>query len=583
MNNIFIKNKPLKTLVNLYRGNYIKLFISFIFFVIKSSPVWVMPIVVANLINLISSSGDNNKDGFILNISIMLILIITNIPANLICARYRSLAIRYVESNIRSGLIKKLQVLSIPYHKHLQSGKLQSKVLRDVESITNLSRQIGITVLPIIISIVVTFSITATKNKYVALFFLAAIPVAFFIIVIFGEKIINKNIQFRKNIEEMSSSVAQMVEMVPITRAHALENLEIERVNNKIHKVKKSGYLVDILNEFFGSCGWASFQIMQLGCLIFTGYLAMTKRIEVGDIVLYQSYFMSLLGEVNALINVYPDLVRGFDAINSVGEIFFADDIEDSKDKKEIKNVEGNYKFNNVYFKYEDGQDFIIDDFNMEIDKGETIAFVGESGGGKTTLLDLIVGFLNPTKGQILLDGQDMQILNLKTYRKHIAVVPQNTILFSGSIRENITYGVDVSEEKLTDIIEAACLTEVIEKLPDGLETSVGEHGGMLSGGQKQRIAIARALIRDPKVIILDEATSALDNKAEVHVQKAMENLIKGRTTFIVAHRLSTIKDADRIVVIEGGKIIEEGPYEKLMEERRVFYKLINGLLEEKQ
>lgn len=575
MSNVFIKNKPFITLANLYKGSYLQLFIALIFFIIKSSPVWIMPIVLSNIINIISKSVQDSNNNLMWNIVVMFILIITNIPANLICAHYRSFAIRNVESDIRCDLVSKLQILSIPYHKNLQVGKIQSKILRDVEAITNLSRQLGITVLPIIISIIVTFSITISKNKYVALFFLASIPVAFFIIMIFGKKIINKNMQLRINMEDMSSAVSQMVEMIPLTRAHALEKLEIKRVDNKINNVKKVGYNVDILNEFFGSCGWASFQTMQLACLMFTSYLAIKNKIQVGDIVLYQSYFTSLLGEVNALINVYPDLAKGFDSINSVSEILLADDVEDNKGKKKIKNIKGKYNFNNVHFKYGHGEKLVLNDFNLEITEGECIAFVGESGGGKTTLLDLIIGFIKPTKGEILLDGQDMQSINLHEYRKHIAVVPQNTVLFSGSIRENITYGVDVSEEKLNEIIDVACLSDVISKLSDGLETNVGEHGGMLSGGQKQRIAIARALIRDPKIIILDEATSALDIQSEVHVQKALENLTDGRTTFIVAHRISTIKDADRIIVVDNGTIAEEGKYEELLAKNGIFYNLV--------
>ena len=184
------------------------------------------------------------------------------------------------------------------------------------------------------------------------------------------------------------------------------------------------------------------------------------------------------------------------------------------------------------------------------------------------------MGFLKPTSGHLLVDGHDIDEINLRSYRKYIAMVPQNTVLFSGSIRENITYGMEVSDEKLEEIIEAACLKEVIEKLPDGINTNVGEHGDMLSGGQKQRISIARALIRNPKVIILDEATSALDNRSEIHVQKAMKNLMKDRTTFMVAHRLSTIRDAQNIVLIEGGHIIEQGTYGELILKRGEFYKL---------
>ena len=192
-------------------------------------------------------------------------------------------------------------------------------------------------------------------------------------------------------------------------------------------------------------------------------------------------------------------------------------------------------------------------------------------------MLQLVVGFLKATDGQIFVDGHDINDINLRSYRTHIAMVPQNTVLFSGSIKDNITYGMDVSNEKLDEIIDAACLKEVIERLPDGINTNVGEHGDMLSGGQKQRISIARALIRNPKVIILDEATSALDNKSEIHVQKAMKNLMKNRTTFMVAHRLSTIKDAQKIVLINGGNIREQGTYEELISKKGEFYNLASN------
>lgn len=570
-------DKPFNTFIRLYEGNYKKLLLSFIFFVIKHSPVWIMPIVLSNLINIISNTQDLKVNELIINLGLMAILVITNVPATLIHTRFMSLAIRDVESSVRIKLVKKLQVLSIPYHKHLSGGKLQSKVLRDVELITNLSNVICITVVPIILNVIVAFSVTTTRNVYVSLFFLATIPIAGFFIGKFNGSIQSSNKILRKNIEDMSTAVSQMVEMVPITRAHALENLEIDKVDNEVSKVKSSGYKVDMLNALFGAGGWATFQLMQIICLVFTSFLAVKGYIKVGDIVLYQTYFSSIMGDLTNAINVYPQIVKGFDSINSVSEILAAEDIEENCGKFVMKEVEGDFQFNNVTFRYEDGKEDVLKDFNLHVKKGESIAFVGESGGGKSTLLQLVVGFLKATDGQILVDGHDINDINLRSYRTHIAMVPQNTVLFSGSIKDNITYGMDVSNEKLDEIIDAACLKEVIERLPDGINTNVGEHGDMLSGGQKQRISIARALIRNPKVIILDEATSALDNKSEIHVQKAMKNLMKNRTTFMVAHRLSTIKDAQKIVLINGGNIREQGTYEELISKKGEFYNLASN------
>ena len=219
----------------------------------------------------------------------------------------------------------------------------------------------------------------------------------------------------------------------------------------------------------------------------------------------------------------------------------------------------------------------MVEDFNLDVKKGECIAVVGASGSGKSTIMNMIIGFLQPTEGHLYIDDNDITEISLPEYRHFISVVPQNSILFSGTIRENILYGMDkIDDKRLEEVAEMANLNEFVKDLPNGLDTFIGEHGGKLSGGQKQRITIARALIRDPKILILDEATSALDNISEYHVQKAISGLIKGRTTFIVAHRLSTIRDAVRIVVMDAGRCVETGTYEELMEKKGKFYELKN-------
>ena len=215
--------------------------------------------------------------------------------------------------------------------------------------------------------------------------------------------------------------------------------------------------------------------------------------------------------------------------------------------------------------------------FSLNVRAGECIAIVGASGSGKSTIMNLIIGFMKPTGGELKIDGKNIDEYNLSEYRHRISVVSQSSILFSGSIRDNITYGMSrYTEEELSRVAEEANVTEFIKDLPDGLNSDVGEHGGKLSGGQRQRITIARALIRNPRILILDEATSALDNISELHVQRAIAAAAKGRTTFIVAHRLSTIRDADRIVVMKNGEAVECGTYEELMAKKGAFYELKN-------
>jgi ATP-binding cassette, subfamily B, bacterial len=569
------KNKPLKTLMYLYKGNLGRLFLSTFFFIIKSSPVFIIPILSKNIIDIATNPTKHSLNELWINLIIAVVIIVQNIPTHIWHVQFLSKAIRYVEAGLRGTLVRKLQQLSITFHKDLQSGKLQSKILRDVEAIEFLSRQFSQTLLPLVFNVIVALLLTAGKSLVVTLFFVLTIPTALTLVRLFRKNMQKTNSEFRKEIEDMSAKVAEMVEMIPVTRAHGLEEVEIERIDNQLRRVKDRGYHLDIINAFFGSAGWVTFQLFQVFCLAFTGYLAYKGSITIGDVVMYQGYFSLILNQVSGIINVYPNITKGFESVSSIGEILLAHDIEDNKGKKKIKKVTGEFSFRNIEFRYQPLEEPVLDNFNLEVKAGECIAFVGESGAGKSTILNLIIGFCKPVKGEILMDGLNMSNLDLQSYRQHISVVPQNTILFSGSIRDNITYGLpSVSDKKLKQIIEYANLNEFIDKQPDGINTLIGEHGGKLSGGQRQRIAIARALIRDPRIIIFDEATSALDSISELQVQLAMRQLVKGRTTFIVAHRLSTIRDADRIAVIKNRACVEIGTYEELMNKQSEFYNL---------
>ena len=285
--------------------------------------------------------------------------------------------------------------------------------------------------------------------------------------------------------------------------------------------------------------------------------------------------FTQISGYVTTLIDIIPQLASGTEAIRSVSELMNATDVEYNSGKLVVPKINGDIEFKNVSYKYPDKDLLVVKDFSLKVNKGECIAVVGASGSGKSTLMNLIIGLLKPTTGELLIDGKSITEMNLSAYRHHLSVVPQSSVLFSGTIKENILYGIDKYDENyFNEVIEKANLNEFLKDLPDGINTNIGEHGDKLSGGQKQRITIARALIRNPSIFILDEATSALDNISEYYVQKAIESSIKGRTTFIVAHRLSTIRGADRIVVMEEGTMVEVGTYDELMEKKGKFYEL---------
>jgi ATP-binding cassette subfamily B protein len=301
--------------------------------------------------------------------------------------------------------------------------------------------------------------------------------------------------------------------------------------------------------------------------------MAFRGLILVGDITFYQTSFTTVVNQFTALINLLPIMTKGLESVTSVGEVLSSDDVEENEGKTELAELSGAFSFRHLAYRYPGSEKRVLQDFDLDVRPGQTIAVVGESGAGKSTLMNLLVGFMMPESGQILIDGQDISTINLKTYRRFLSVVPQTPLLFTGTLRDNITYGMDhVSEEKLTEALEAANLKKLVDQLPQGADTLLEEHGANLSGGQRQRIAIARALIRDPKVILLDEATSALDVVSELEIQKALDRLVKDRTTFIVAHRLSTIRNADWIVVMEQGKIAEAGTYEDLLARKGIFY-----------
>ncbi len=569
------KGHPLKVLVGLYKGNYHKFILAVLFFFLKHACVWVLPIVTANIINDITTKNPDAVQNIIMYTALMVFLIALNVPMNYLYVDYKSQATRYAETGLRKALVLKLQQLSISYHTGTMSGKLQSKIMRDVEAIEALSTHMFLSLLNIALNIAVALVVTISKSPVVFLFFLVTAPVAAFIMMAFRTRMKESNKAFRKEMEETSARVMEMVELIPVTRAHALEEEEIHKMSSQLLAVAEKGYRLDLVQSLFGSVGWAIFQIFQIVCLGFTGYLAFQGDILAGDITLYQSYFATIVNQVSAVISLVPIIAKGFESITSIGEVLLSEEVEHNDGKEVLDNVEGEFSFENVHFHYQDSEKNTLRGLNLKVRKGETIALVGESGAGKSTILNLVNGFYLATNGKVLIDGKDLSAIDLRSYRKHLAVVPQTSILFSGTIRDNITYGCsNVSEERLMAAVKAANLSELIESLPDGLNTMVGEHGGKLSGGQRQRVSIARALIRDPKVIVLDEATSALDTISEKLIQEAINNLAKDRTTFIVAHRLSTIREADKIAVISHGKCIEYGTYEELMEKKGVFYEM---------
>ncbi len=572
------KNKFFSKLIKL---NFWGLVLSTLVYFLQAAPTWAIPICTANIINVATesvSSGGMTAGmwaNIITNASVMGVLILLNVPTTVWRWRIVSKMLRRTSAGIKSSVIRKLQSLSITYHKDMQTGKIQSKFLKDTDSVDNLFHTLMLSIIPSIISVLVAIGISVYKNGFVALFFLMVIPVNVGLTYMFRKKIRNRYRDYRIKTESMSSRLTTMLSMMMVTKSHGLEAKEIDNVESSIKSLAGSGRKMDKTLSHFGAWTYVIGAILSATCLVFCSILAIKGVIDIGDIVLYQSMFTSISASVSSLISLIPQLGSGFEALSSVSEIMNAKDVEVNMGKAVIPTIDGQVKFDKVYYKYPNTAQFVVQDLSLDVKAGECIAFVGSSGSGKSTVMNLIIGLLRPASGEIYVDGKAMSEFNLSEYRHNISVVSQNSILFAGSIKDNITYGLDhYSQDDIDRVVEIANLKEFISELPNGLDTEVGERGEKLSGGQRQRVTIARALIRNPKILILDEATSALDNISEYHVQQAISKSIEGRTTFIVAHRLSTIRNADRIVVMENGRSVEIGTYDELMAKQGKFFEL---------
>ena len=566
--------KPLKMLLRIYKRYWKELLTALFFYIIKHSPVILLPIVTSYIINFVAYPGEYSLTVMIVFIITMILLILLNIPMNTLYTKCYCSVMRKVEAGLRGAMVRKLQQLSISFHKEMQSGRIQSKLMRDVETVHTLSSQLFVTIPALLLNAGSALIIVVSKNLTVFTFFLLCIPTSITLARCFRKKMASTNKDYRMTMENTSAKLMDMVVMTEITRAHALEDREVKKLSLSLKDVANSGLRVDVTQSKFGACSWATTQLFQLGCLVFSSLMAFKGIIQVGDISLYQSYFSSITGQISSFLALLPIITKGLDSVSSIGEILSATDIEDNTNKVQIDKLAGSYEFKDVAFSY-DADQKLLNGLSLNVRAGETIAFVGESGCGKTTTLNLVLGFYHATSGQVLVDGKDIKDIDLHSYRSHIAIVPQNSVLFTGTIRENITYGVEnATADDIARAIEAAQLTNLINSLPDGIDTMLTEHGANLSGGQRQRISIARAIIRNPSVIIFDEATSALDSVSEREIQKAIDNLTENRTTFIVAHRLSTIRNADRIAVLKGGVCVEIGSYDELMAKKGLFYQM---------
>ena len=481
-----------------------------------------------------------------------------------------------IETDMREDAFAHLQKLSDNYFNNTKVGQIMSRITSDLFDVTEFAHHCPEEFFIAFLKTVVSFVILSRINLLLTVIIFVLIPVMAISCSYFNIQVKKAFKHQRNHIGELNARIEDSLLGNKVVRAFANEDVEIgkfNRDNQEFLKIKRQTYkymaaFQNTIRMFDG--------LMYVVVIVAGGIFMIKGLIAPADLVAYTLYVTTLLATIRRIIEFAEQFQRGMTGIERFTELMDANvDIFDEEGAVPLQNVEGEITFKHVSFEYPDDHTPVLSDINLTIKPGEKVALVGPSGGGKTTLCNLIPRFYDPTEGEILLDGQNIKKVTLQSLRSNVGVVQQDVYLFSGSVYENIAYGKpEATQEEVIRAAKMAGAHEFIEELKDGYDTYVGERGVKLSGGQKQRISIARVLLRAPKLVILDEATASLDNESEHLVAESLDKLAAGRTTLTIAHRLTTIHGADRILVLSENRIVEEGNHETLMKQRGIYYQL---------
>jgi ATP-binding cassette subfamily B protein/subfamily B ATP-binding cassette protein MsbA len=489
--------------------------------------------------------------------------------------RQRQLNVRVMLS-LRRSLFERLLHLPLPKLWEMKTGGILSRLTGDVDTTTGLLQMAVVSPAVSVVRLAIAIAILLTLNWRLALMALAIIPGVMLMSFTLARRVRPIYRSLRKDAEEIDGRVGETFSGIRVVRAFRRELRELLDYMRGRHTVLRKELFAHRRELML----WTAWGLLLSGVNVvivwYGGYLNIGGRASIGDIMAFQWYTFLLLNPVWNIVNSFSELQRSLAAMERVFDVLGMEhDKPDLPDARPAPRVVDEIRFDGVEFEYREGRP-VVRDFNVTVPGGTVVALVGRSGAGKTTVTDLVARFHDPTRGRILLNGQDIREFQLRTYRQLLAIVQQEVFLFDGTVRENIAYGRhDATDAEIVDAARRANAEEFIVRLPDRYETLVGERGVKLSGGQRQRLAIARAILAAPQILILDEATSNLDTESEQLIQASMATLLAGRTTFVIAHRLSTIHRADLILLMDDGRVIERGTHEALMQARGEYYAMV--------
>lgn len=532
--------------------------------IVAAAAYLVVPWLIKNVVDEVLQA----KDMMMLNLVVAAILLVFLVRG---FATYgQTYTMSYIGQrviiDIREALFKHLQRLDQAYFDRRKTGVIMSNLTNDVGAlqaaiVDNLISFIteGVTLVGSLVSMILL-------DWKLTLVTLIIVPVVLGIINIFGKRLRVAGHDVQGRIADITSLLQETISGIRVVRSFARESYEVKRFENENQRNFRAVMRATKLTSLLSPMVEFSAAIAVTVILWYGGYSVVTGLISAGSLIAFLIYAINLSNPVKRLSQVYGNIQKAMAAGDRVFAILDTEPlVKENPNAKPLPEVTGQVEFDHVSFSY-DGEKNAITDVNLKVDPGQIIAIVGPSGAGKTTIANLLPRFYDVTEGSLRIDGIDVRDVTFQSLREQIGLVPQDTMLFNATVKDNILYGrLDATDDEVFEAAKAANALEFIDKLPDGMQTMVGERGNSLSGGQRQRIAIARAILKNPKILILDEATSALDTESEKLVQEALERLMKGRTAFVIAHRLSTIKNADRIVVLKQGRIEEFGTHEQLL------------------
>ncbi len=482
----------------------------------------------------------------------------------------------YIETDMRRDLFEHLQKLPFSYYDHTKIGQLMARITSDLFDVTEFAHHCPEEYFIAALKIIVSFVILANTNLVLTLIIFSLLPVMLLCTMYFNTRMRRAFKKSRNQIGELNAQVEDSLLGVRVVKSFANESIEEEKFS------QGNGRFLDIKKEqYFYMAGFNSMTrifdgLMYVAVLVAGALFMIAGRITAGDLMAYLLYVTALLTSIRRIVEFTEQFQRGMTGIERFIEVIDAPvDIKNAPAALPLGDVHGDIAFEHVSFHYSDDEHCVLSDINLHVHPGDSVALVGPSGGGKSTLCNLIPRFYDVTAGRILIDGKDIRNLTLDSLRRNVGVVQQDVYLFAGSVYENIAYGrPGATREEVAEAARLAGAHDFIMEFPDGYDTYVGERGARLSGGQKQRISIARVFLKNPPILILDEATSALDNESERIVQQSLEQLARGRTTFTIAHRLTTIRGAQLILVLTEDGIAEQGTHAELMEKGGLYHRL---------